>query len=628
MASGKAVDSIPSNQNILLDNNNDNITGADKEAESPTRSPWGPISLILGIELCERLTYYTINGSLRNYVQAGGKNLSESSALTASFGTIGWFMCLPGGILSDKFGLYPVILVAALIYVCGTSILVITSVPPIDSTKLSFYLLGTMVFVCVGMGGIKPNIMNFGANQITAKGEKADKQRESFFTYFYLAINCGAFPAYLYFVTLATNGQPPLVPKDWGYFAAYLVAAGSMLLATVLYVSGTCLYVKKKPTPPAENEVLVVFRTMFHTARQGSVRAMVALFGWAMMPVFIGLALTVSFMNSGSVESKALTYGALGLGLVSCTMVALSHMNNDWLQPLPETRQVRTEERFTIQDVKDTLKTIPLILLINIAFSLCYNSMNAAMPAQACQMNCFIGGNNQLNGAFFNIGDALAIMIFAPLFENVLYPVWARIQGKDVSLGQKLMLGLLVVAASNAVAALLEWQRKASPLMSNRPYSKCGPTDPSTGLPDTYMNELSAFWMFLPFMLVGFGEILVMPSMYFYAYSAAPKKVRATIQAFNLVVQGSISGAFTGALQLAFLPDDLNTGNLNIYYYVNIAFAFLGIVLYAVFRRYAGSSRNFVALPDSNAFEQLAESTASFTQGEVGSFVRTGRRTD
>merc|ERR1712014_349434 len=126
-------------------------------------------------------------------------------------------------------------------------------------------------------------------------------------------------------------------------------------------------------------------------------------------------------------------------------------------------------------------------------------------------------------------------------------------------------LGLCVVGASNAAAAFLETQRKAAPLMDKRPYTNCGPKN-------TYMNEISAFWMLIPFTLVGFGEILVNPTMYFYAYSAAPPKVRATIQAFNLVAQGCISGALTGALQLAFMPDNLNKGNLNIYYYVNIAF--------------------------------------------------------
>merc|ERR1719361_1809929 len=104
--------------------------------------------------------------------------------------------------------------------------------------------------------------------------------------------------------------------------------------------------------------------------------------------------------------------------------------------------------------------------------------------------------------------------------------------------------------------------------MTDRPTSDCAPDG-------TYMNQLSAFYMFIPFLMIGIGEIFVMPSMYYYAYTAAPVKVRATLQAFNLVAQGSISNAFTAGLQLALMPDGLNTGSLNIYHYVNAAATFL-----------------------------------------------------
>lgn len=461
-----------------------------------------------------------------------------------------------------------------------------------------------MVFVCIGMGGIKPNIMNFGANQITATGEKGDKQRESFFTWFYVAINFGCLVPYLYLVTLATNGQGETIPKEWGFFACYLVATVAMSIAGLMYVSGTCLYVTSKPTPPPENEIGVVFRTLFHTARQGNARAMVSLFGWILMPVFILMTLFVSFVSGPA--TSFLTYLSLVLGVVSAICVGLVHMDNDFLVALPARPELAgRDDLFTIDDVRATLKAIPLMLMINIAFGLCYNSMNAAFPTQACQMNCFVG-KTQLNGAFFNVGDAIAIVIFAPLFEAFVYPFWAKVQGRGVSLGQKLMVGLVAAALSNVVAAILEFARMAAPLMTDRETSNCAPEG-------TYMNNISAFWMFIPFALVGFGEILVNPSMYYYAYEAAPKKVRATLQAFNLVAQGSITGALTAALQLAFIPDDLNgKGSINNYYYCNIAMAVIGIVLYALYRSQAGSSRDFF---------NLDEAGGSVARSVVGSFA-------
>jgi len=553
------------------------------------RFPMGPIALILGIELCERLCYYTIAGTLRNYVQEAGFSLSDSSALTATFGTIGWGMCLPGGIISDKIGLYPTIFAACAIYVFGTSMVTLAAIPPVGvPIKTALYLFSACILVSFGMGGIKPNIMNFGASQITAEGEEADKQRESFFSYFYISINVGVFGAFLYLVTLATSGQPPLVPKDWGYFAAYLIATIAMAIAGVLYVSGTKIYVRNKPTPPPENEILVVFRTLAHTAKQGNTKAKLALFGWAAIPVFILTSMLASFPFAKPLQNF-FTWFSLACGLISCCLVGVLHMDNSWVVARPSASD--SEDAFSVQEVRGTLRCIPLMLLINISFNLCYNSMNAAFPAQACQMNCFISGDTQLNGAFFNVGDAFGIVIFAPLFEAFLFPTWTKIQGRSVSLGQKLMVGLFIVALANLVGAALEIARKAAPLMTDRPTSDCAP-------PDTYMNDISAFLMFIPFAMIGIAEIFVMPSMYYYAFEAAPKKVRATLQAFNLVAQGSISNAFTAGLQLVLVPNNLNTGNLCLYYYVNTIVAFLGMGLYFLYRRKVGSSRDFAKALD------------------------------
>lgn len=52
-------------------------------------------------------------------------------------------------------------------------------------------MLGCLGLIALGTGGIKPNIANFGADQI---GDETEKQRESqktFFSLFYLSINIG-----------------------------------------------------------------------------------------------------------------------------------------------------------------------------------------------------------------------------------------------------------------------------------------------------------------------------------------------------------------------------------------------------------------------------------------------------
>jgi len=243
--------------------------------ECRRRSPWPAISLILVIEMCERLTYYTLQGTIRNFLLDNGYGMKQASSLTASFNTVGWLCCLPGGVAADTFGLYGTIFVSALVYVLGSGLLVVAALPSVSSPAL--FLLCSMIFVSAGMGGIKPNIMNFGANQISTPGEAGKAQKRSYFSWFYLMVNVGCFPAFAYLVTLATSGQPPAIPKQYGFAAAYGVAAASMLLAALLYLCGSPLYAKARGSGGSEGPLGALVRALWSTARgrgAAAVRAM------------------------------------------------------------------------------------------------------------------------------------------------------------------------------------------------------------------------------------------------------------------------------------------------------------------------------------------------------------------
>ena len=45
---------------------------------------------------------------------------------------------------------------------------------------------------CLFIGGIKPNVSSFGADQFNDADPQDRREKESFFNYFYLAINVGS----------------------------------------------------------------------------------------------------------------------------------------------------------------------------------------------------------------------------------------------------------------------------------------------------------------------------------------------------------------------------------------------------------------------------------------------------
>ena len=252
----------------------------------------------------------------------------------------------------------------------------------------------------------------------------------------------------------------------------------------------------------------------------------------------------------------------------------VANVNCSWVQELKE------KVSFSAKDAKQTFAAIPMIVVVNISYNLCYNSMNNAFPSQACQMDLRFG-SGQLNGAFFNIADAFAILVFTPLFESCLRPLIERIKGSPVRMGQKIITGLVIASLSNISAAILEYKRKAAPfLCGDAGFSQCAPGYTEDGLQGTRMHDISAFWIFVPFTLVGISEVLVNPTMYCFSYEEAPLEVRSLLQAINLFFAGSVSNAFTAVVSKIAYPNNLDTGNLAKYYFVNAALAVVGIGVY------------------------------------------------
>jgi dipeptide/tripeptide permease len=113
---------------------------------------------------------------------------------------------------------------------------------------------------------------------------------------------------------------------------------------------------------------------------------------------------------------------------------------------------------------QDALETVPTLLIVNVCFSVVYNQMAGPFQSQACQMNTWVG-SVQLNAAFFNIADCIAIIVFVPILEKIVYPLIGRMKGSPVTLKQKLVAGLAVAGFSMIVAAGLEYLRRSLPVV-------------------------------------------------------------------------------------------------------------------------------------------------------------------
>ena len=590
-----------------LDSSSESESEAESEAESEVpkvvRVRKLPVAGILLVELCERLTYYTLAGTQKIYIQNQlDKTPSTSAALNSVFSMLCYFWCIPGGLLADSVGRYKTIIMAGVVYAIGAICVGVAVIHPLQKDYGWLFMLGSLVLIAIGTGGIKPNIANFGADQI---GDVSESQREcqkTFFSLFYLSINVGVLIAFGFLTNTTTAGLAGLVPPEDGYSFAYGSGAGCMILAVIIFLAFTPAYTRLPGNGLGPVRRLV--RYQCHALRHGGGwRAWMSAAGFLCLPIFYVVTLSDTLLASSSSStahevfldpcaggalgrrlhrggsgSGMLSHIALAFGSMACIFLVVANVNCSWVQDLG------SQQSFGVKDARQTFGAIPMIVVVNISFNLCYNSMNNAFPSQACQMDLRLG-STQLNGAFFNIADAMAIVVFTPLFESCLYPVIGKWKGSPVRLGQKIIAGLVIAAISNIAAAVLEYQRKAAPYLCDAGFSQCAPGYTEDGLQGTRMKDISAFWIFIPFALVGIAEILVNPCMYCFSYEAAPPEVRSLLQALNLFFMGSVSNAFTAVVSKIAYPNNLDTGNLPAYYFINSVLAVIGIGIYFLVTR-------------------------------------------
>lgn len=588
------------------------------------------VACILVVELCERFCYYTIQGSQKFFMQQYfAYSNAQSTSITTVFNTACYITCLLGGALADRlWGRYRTIIILATLYVLGTFMVAWASNPSVLNRALFF--LGSFGGIAIGTGGIKPNVSNFGADQI--EGEDAEETQARFFSYFYWMINIGAGLGLGIMTTMASSPTSFGLPKGYGYFWSYAIAAASMAVCVAIFLSGSVSYINM-----SKRSATKIFRpiasVLMYSAKQ-SVRGAACLVGWLLLVPFFILSFIQAFVPSGSAEATYLSIIAFGVAgtLMICLMWA--HTDNSFLVQRPHTDRGSegVEDSLTIEEIRMTFQTMPLLLIANTVFNFAYTMMIGPFLAQSCQMDLRVS-TMQISGAFFNIGDCFAIILFIPISERFVYPFMERVQARPVTNEQKLLGGFAWAAIAMIVAVVLEYARRSSEVLSplatwsiDLPRSErfpgmnftagggatgwdhystlmgqcvvdgidyCSSCAPKVAYPfcegadcpeaqqhaGIYMSNISGFLMFLPFSLIGLGEIMVNPVLYYYAYSMTPDKTRSVIQAMNLIFQGAFPPALVGVfstLLSSMQPNNLNQGHLEVFYYISLGIIALG----------------------------------------------------
>jgi POT family proton-dependent oligopeptide transporter len=204
-----------------------------RTAPAPSAEIPAGIPFIIGNELAERFSYYGMRAIMvvfmTQYLMDAGGNPATMSANEAKayfhlFVAITYFTPFLGALLADGLlGKYRTIILLSLVYSLGHFCLAL------DDTRTG--VLVGQALIALGAGGIKPCVSAHVGDQF---GVSNQYWLGKVFSWFYLAINLGAFVAML---------LVPWLLKTYGASVAFMVPGMLMLLATGIFWSGRYRFV-------------------------------------------------------------------------------------------------------------------------------------------------------------------------------------------------------------------------------------------------------------------------------------------------------------------------------------------------------------------------------------------------
>ncbi|KAK4765624.1 hypothetical protein SAY86_026714 [Trapa natans] len=542
---------------------------------------WVPAALILGIEICERLSTMGIAVNLVTYLDGTMHLPSATSAnIVTDFMGTSFLLCLLGGFLADSFlGRYKTIAIFALIQTLGTGMLAIsTKLPQLrpppcgphqtaacqQATGFQMGILYlSLYFIALGTGGLKSSVSGFGTDQFDANDPKEKAQMGFFFSRFFFFVSIGTLMA----VTVLVYIQDE-VGRSW----AYGICSVSMFSAILIFLSGTKRYRYKQSMGSPIVHILQVLASSFKKRN-------------------VELPPSVGFLYEDSPESSRIQHTDQFRCLDRAAVVVegdfpggitTSEPPNPW----------RLCSVTRVEEVKMVARLLP-IWATTILFWTTYAQMITFSVEQASTMERTIG-SFMIPAGSLTVFFVAAILITLAVYDRVVIPLRKKLEGKPGFTNLQLMAsGLVLSTLGMAAAALTERKR----LTVSR---AVGPT--------TSTLPISVFYLIPQFFLVGSGEGLIYTGQLDFFITQSPKgmKTMSTGLFLTTLSLGFFASSFivsvvkriTGSGSQGWLADNINYGRLDLFFGLLAVMSLVNFVAYLICAAWFKPQVNLQPVPE------------------------------
>ena len=421
------------------------------ENNTNTGHPKG-LYLLFVTEMWERFSYYGMRAIFTLFmVNALMFDKSLASTVYGNYTGLVYLTPLIGGYVADRYwGNRRSIFVGGIMMAIGQFFMFLAGSFYTDVSLASTFMFTGLGFLIFGNGFFKPNISTM-VGQLYNEG---DKRVDAAFTIFYMGINLGAF-----FAPLITGGLGEVYDKDglivpgmfkWGFLAACI----GMIISTVVFEVLKNKYIVDPSGNPigTKPEKVVVEKKDKEPLNIGK------LVQWAL----ISMILFVAFK------------GLMGLDLIGAFIYTLC---------IIAPASIITDKSLTKEE-KQKIWVIFIIAFFVIFFWSAFEQAGASLTFFAQEQTDRNIFNYEVPSSYFQSINAVAIVIFAPIFALI----WTKLgaNNREPSSPVKQSLGLFLLAVGYFIIAI-----------------GVKDLDPSV--------KVSLFWLVTLYTVHTFGELCLSP---------------------------------------------------------------------------------------------------------------------
>eukprot|EP00252_Welwitschia_mirabilis_P003144 TRINITY_DN13229_c0_g1_i1.p1 TRINITY_DN13229_c0_g1~~TRINITY_DN13229_c0_g1_i1.p1 ORF type:complete len:607 (+),score=40.92 TRINITY_DN13229_c0_g1_i1:161-1981(+) len=542
-----------------------------RPADRAKTGGWIAAALILGIELCERLTTLGIAVNLVTYL-VGTMHLSNAKAanIVTNFMGVSFILCLLGGFLADSFfGRYLTIAIFATLQSLGVWILTISTAvktlrpapcngnkkcEPANSLQMGILLLA-LYTTATGTGGLKSSVSGFGSDQFHEQEPREKVQMIYFFNWFFFLISVGSLMA----VTVLVYVQDD-VGRSWGYG----ICASAIMCAVIVFLCGTRRYRYKKCTGSPLTQIAQVSVAAWRNRHMPMPSD----------PLLLHEEAVVRPPRRKLKHSDQFAF------LDKAAVLPSSPSSSSIPIMVGKTSSWKVQTVTNVEEVKMVMRMIP-IWATTIMFWTIYAQMTTFSVEQATTMDTHVGSHFKIPPASLTVFFVGSILITVPIYDRIVIPIarkWTK-RPQGISPLQRIGIGLIFSMLAMVSAALVELKRL-------HVAHKHGLQNSKATVP------LSVFWLIPQFFFVGSGEAFTYIGQLDFFIRESPEGMKS--MSTGLFLSTLALGFFVSSFLVSivdhitmhgghgWLADNLNRGQLYNFYWLLALISLVNFIVYLI----------------------------------------------